>query len=190
MTGTFSGALDLSQLGYAVGTPFSGTFTYSTDVPSAGGGVWLPLPAGALTLDIGGDILTSTDGNSGAPDFLAEGVLGGLEIVGNSLSGTGPIAGGAASIGFSGSSDPIFSTLSFPFPFPMDFTGGSILLSLVPLPINGELRGKFAAGPITSFSAQTMAAVPEPPAWLLLCGGFSAMALATRLCRRRSLADA
>lgn len=171
---TFSGTIDSTAIaGLSVGTPFSGSFTYRTDLPiifSFPNFADWNIDTGSLIINADGTVANT---NAGAPQILDDvGIddfgLGTLDDSGV-MGGSGPLNDVAVLVTFFGSQDPAFSAspLQLPVPFPTDFTSAE-LLTLGPAGSGFEEFGR-----ITSF-----ASVPEPATWLLLLGGVSAMILA------------
>lgn len=169
---TFSGALTSGTL---AGNSYSGTVTYDTNAAIVFTGAnfrQFALATGALTVTIGGDTVTNTNGNVNLPDIIEVANFGQIEFAGNTVAGTGPVNGFSAFVFFRFSSDPALAALMLPFPFPTDFNDSF-------LGVNSA--GGFSSGPIREFSAVNIPSVPAPATAVLLASG--AIALALLRCR-------
>jgi hypothetical protein len=174
VTVAFSGTIDSTAIpGLSVGTQFSGSFTYRTDLPVifsfATFADW-NIATGSLIISADGTVANT---NAGVPALLDDvGVndfgFGSLDDSGI-MSGSGPLNNEGVLVTFFGSQNPAFSEapLALPVPFPTDFTSAELLTFGPP----GSGFQEF--GTITSF-----AAVPEPGAWPLLLGGVAVTILA------------
>jgi hypothetical protein len=123
-----SGSVTRSGGAYAVGTAFSGSFTYDpTTAPSGGGTNFNYFPAlTAFTFDIGGDMLRLQSPGSGDIQVV-NGSFGTFNVQGNTMQGTGPLAGHSVALEFDGSSDPSIANIELPSSLPTDFTSTHVL---------------------------------------------------------------
>jgi hypothetical protein len=164
---TFSGALTSGPL---AGSSYTGTFTYDTTAAIVFTGATsrdFALATGALSVTLGADTVSNTNG--GIPDLVEVVDFGRLEIKGNTVAGTGPLNGFNAFVTFEFSSDPAFAALILPFPFPTDFTSGTLAVNSA---------GGFSSGPLREFSAvNTPTGVPAPATGGLLGWGAAGLAL-------------
>ena len=165
----FTGALTSGSL---AGNSYSGTFTYDTNAAIVFNGAnfrQFALATGALTVTLGADTVSNTNGNVNVPDVIEVVNFGRLEIQGNTVSGTGPLNGFNASVFFESSSDPAFAAMVLPFPFPTDFQSASLAVNSA---------GGFSSGPIREFSAVNIpTGVPTPGTAILLVSGATTLAL-------------
>jgi hypothetical protein len=167
VTVDFSGTVATAGEGYVVGTPFSGQFTYDTGATIRGtGGNFrdFVLASSAFTFNIGGDTLT----DSGTNNSLQVTQLGEFAVLGNVMTGTGPLNGGGVFPIFFGSSAPSFNALLLPATFPTDFTSTDMRY-FVTIPSS--------FGPLGSFA---QVGIPEPMGLSLIVSGLFGLSAARR----------
>lgn len=176
---TFSGTFAFSELpGLSVGTPVSGTVTYSTNLPLAGGSVeggdpQYGLPGGALTLEADGSVSNT---NPNLPElyssFLEVGATinpGFNTLVFDAflMAGAGPLDGVDARLGFAPSPNPQLVAFQIPYPFPSDLTSADLSV------FDGV--GGNAEATVTILSVQN---IPESSTWTMLLIGFAGLGFA------------
>jgi hypothetical protein len=176
---TFSGTFAFSELpGLTAGTPVSGTVTYSTGLPLAGGSVeggdpQYGLPTGALTLDADGSV---SNANPDLPDlyssFLEVGATinpGFNTLVFNAflMAGGGPLDGVDARLSFAPSSNPQLVAFQIPYPFPSELTSADLSVF--------DGAGGIAEASVGILSVQN---IPESSTWAMLLIGFAGLGVA------------
>jgi hypothetical protein len=99
----FSGTVSTAGAGYAVGTAYSGQFTYDTNaalISTGGNYKEYALATGAFTITIGGNTLTNASG--GFPNNIEVSNSGQFEVAGNTMTGTGQLSGHSIFLSSSG----------------------------------------------------------------------------------------